>query len=135
MSELKKVNESQVTKWEVVRNSEYANNCLSRIMTLYVIKLTQLPSLYKESKPEVSTILVRLDVASENIFLNRAIVIEIMTGIFPYKFSSKKRNNISRLEDLYNHLCSIINSDLPKEILESLIKEYKNSVSLLRTIT
>lgn len=130
-----KISKSQVTKWEVIKNCEYTDNCLSEITTLYVIKVIQLPNLCTTEQPEVSTILVRIGVTGENIFLNKAVAIEIMKEIFPYKFSSKKKNNISRLEDLYNHLCSIISNGLPEEILESLVKEYKNSVNLLRTIT
>lgn len=129
-----KISKSQVTKWEVIKNCQYTDNHLSKITTLYVIKVTQLPDLHTEEQFEASTTLVRISVTGENIFLHKAVTIEIMKEIFPYKFSSKKKNNISRLEDLYNHLCSIVSNSLPREILESLIKEYRNSVNLLRTI-
>ena len=127
-----KVSRSQVTKWEVIKNCDYVDNCLSKVTILHVIKLTHLPDMSDE--PEVSTILVRMSVTGENIFLNRAIAIDIMKEILPYKFSSKKKSNISRLEDLYNHLCSIVKNNLPKEILESLVREYRNSINLLKTI-
>ncbi|WP_253300180.1 hypothetical protein [Wolbachia endosymbiont of Chironomus riparius] len=130
-----KTGQSQVTKWEIIKNCEYIDNCLSRITTLYVIKITESSDSYQSSDPEVSTILVRVDVAGENIFLNKSIIIEIMEKILPYKFSSKKKNNISRLEDLYNYLCSIISENLPKEMLESFIREYNYSANLLKTIT
>jgi hypothetical protein len=117
---------TNITNWEVIKICEYAENYLSKITTLYVVKI---------HKPEVRTILVRINITTENIFLNKAIAIEIMEDIFPYKFSSKKKNNISRLKDLYVYLCSIIDNSVPKEMLESLTKEYKDSVNLLKAMT
>ncbi|MDE5065414.1 hypothetical protein RYE99_00155, partial [Wolbachia endosymbiont of Drosophila seguyi] len=120
-----KIGKSQVTQWEVIKNCEYADNCLSKIVTLYVIRITQLSDFYTSDEPEINTVLARISVTSENVFLNKATTIEVMEGIFPYKFNSKKRNNVLRLEDLYNYLCSIVNNSLPKEMLESLVREYK----------
>ncbi|WP_265036217.1 hypothetical protein [Wolbachia endosymbiont (group A) of Anomoia purmunda] len=130
-----KIGKSQVTQWEVIKNCEYADNCLSKIVTLYVIRITQLSDFYTSDEPEINTVLTRISVTSENVFLNKATTIEVMEGIFPYKFNSKKRNNILRLEDLYNYLCSIVNNSLPKEMLESLVREYKDAVSLFKAIT
>ncbi|WP_375603968.1 hypothetical protein NOX90_06330 [Wolbachia endosymbiont of Anurida maritima] len=130
-----KIGKSQVTQWEVIKNCEYADNCLSKIVTLYVIRITQLSDFYTSDEPEINTVLARISVTSENVFLNKATTIEVMEGIFPYKFNSKKRNNILRLEDLYNYLCSIVNNSLPKEMLESLIREYKDAVNLFKAIT
>ncbi|CAN2144824.1 hypothetical protein WSPTPLR_07680 [Wolbachia pipientis] len=130
-----KIGKSQVTQWEVIKNCEYADNCLSKIVTLYVIRITQLSDFYTSDEPEINTVLARISVTSENVFLNKATTIEVMEGIFPYKFNSKKRNNVLRLEDLYNYLCSIINNSLPKEMLESLVREYKDAVNLFKAIT
>ncbi|ACN95381.1 hypothetical protein wCauA_04675 [Wolbachia endosymbiont of Carposina sasakii] len=130
-----KIGKSQVTQWEVIKNCEYADNCLSKIVTLYVIRITQLSDFYTSDEPEINTVLARISVTSENVFLNKATTIEVMEGIFPYKFNSKKRNNILRLEDLYNYLCSIVNNSLPKEMLESLVREYKDAVNLFKAIT
>ncbi|WP_353284413.1 hypothetical protein [Wolbachia endosymbiont (group A) of Lasioglossum fulvicorne] len=130
-----KIGKSQVTQWEVIKNCEYADNCLSKIVTLYVIRITQLSDFYTSDEPEINTVLARISVTSENVFLNKATTIEVMEGIFPYKFNSKKRNNILRLEDLYNYLCSIVNNSLPKEMLESLAREYKDAVNLFKAIT
>ncbi|WP_264338964.1 hypothetical protein [Wolbachia endosymbiont (group A) of Cheilosia soror] len=129
-----KIGKSQVTQWEVIKNCEYADNCLSKIVTLYVIRITQLSDFYTSDEPEINTVLARISVTSENVFLNKATTIEVMEGIFPYKFNSKKRNNILRLEDLYNYLCSIVNNSLPKEMLESLVREYKDAVNLFKAI-
>ncbi|MBA8756164.1 hypothetical protein HCR15_03530 [Wolbachia pipientis] len=130
-----KTGKSQVTQWEVIKNCEYADNCLSKIVTLYVIRITQLSDFYTSDEPEINTVLARISVISENVFLNKATTIEVMEGIFPYKFNSKKRNNVLRLEDLYNYLCSIVNNSLPKEMLESLVREYKDAVNLFKAIT
>ncbi|QMV46127.1 hypothetical protein HC358_03485 [Wolbachia pipientis] len=130
-----KIGKSQVTQWEVIKNCEYADNCLSKIVTLYVIRITKLSDFYINDEPEINTVLARISVTSENVFLNKATTIEVMEGIFPYKFNSKKRNNILRLEDLYNYLCSIVNNSLPKEMLESLVREYKDAVNLFKAIT
>lgn len=130
-----KIGKSQVTQWEVIKNCEYADNCLSKIVTLYVIRITQLSDFYTNDEPEINTVLARISVTSENVFLNKATTIEVMEGIFPYKFNGKKRNNILRLEDLYNYLCSIVNNSLPKEMLESLVREYKDAVNLFKAIT
>lgn len=130
-----KIGKSQVTQWEVIKNCEYADNCLSKIVTLYVIRITQLSDFYTNDEPEINTVLARISVTSENVFLNKATTIEVMEDIFPYKFNSKKRNNILRLEDLYNYLCSIVNNSLPKEMLESLVREYKDAVNLFKAIT
>ncbi|WP_168464045.1 hypothetical protein [Wolbachia endosymbiont of Ctenocephalides felis wCfeT] len=130
-----KVSKSQVTQWEVIKNCEYADNCLSKIVTLYVIKMTQLSDFYKNDEPEISTILAKVSVTSENVFLNKATTIEVMEDIFPYKFNSRKKNNIARLEDFYNYLCSVVDNSLPKEMLESLVREYKDAVSLFKAIT
>ncbi|CAN2137405.1 hypothetical protein [Wolbachia pipientis] len=130
-----KIGKSQVTQWEVIKNCEYADNCLSKIVTLYVIRITQLSDFYTSDEPEINTVLARISVTSENVFLNKATTIEVMEGIFPYKFNSKKRNNVLRLEDLYNYLCSIVNNSLPKEMLESLVREYKDAVYLFKAIT
>ncbi|MBA8770303.1 hypothetical protein HCR16_04205 [Wolbachia pipientis] len=130
-----KIGKSQVTQWEVIKNCEYADNCLSKIVTLYIIRITQLSDFYTSDEPEINTVLARISVTSENVFLNKATTIEVMEGIFPYKFNSKKRNNILRLEDLYNYLCSIVNNSLPKEMLESLVREYKDAVNLFKAIT
>ncbi|WP_353269570.1 hypothetical protein [Wolbachia endosymbiont (group A) of Myopa testacea] len=130
-----KIGKSQVTQWEVIKNCEYADNCLSKIVTLYVIRITQLSDFYTNDEPEINTVLARISVTSENVFLNKATTIEVMEGIFPYKFNSKKRNNILRLEDLHNYLCSIVNNSLPKEMLESLVREYKDAVNLFKEIT
>ncbi|WP_265026990.1 hypothetical protein [Wolbachia endosymbiont (group A) of Bombylius major] len=130
-----KIGKSQVTQWEVIKNCEYADNCLSKIVTLYVIRITQLSDFYTSDEPEINTVLARISMTSENVFLNKATTIEVMEGIFPYKFNSKKRNNILRLEDLYNYLCSIVNNSLPKEMLESLVREYKDAVNLFKAIT
>lgn len=130
-----KIGKSQVTQWEVIKNCEYADNCLSKIVTLYVIRITQLSDFYTNDEPEINTVLARISVTSENVFLNKATTIEVMEGIFPYKFNSKKRNNILRLKDLYNYLCSIVNNSLPKEMLESLVREYKDAVNLFKAIT
>lgn len=130
-----KIGKPQVTQWEVIKNCEYADNCLSKIVTLYVIRMAQMQNLCTSNESEINTILARISIASENVFLNKAITIEIMESIFPYKFNSKKRNNVLRLEDLYNYLCSIVNNNLPKEMLESLVREYKDAVSLFKAIT
>ncbi len=130
-----KIGKSQVTQWEVIKNCEYADNCLSKIVTLYVIRIPQLSDFYTSDEPEINTVLARISVTSENVFLNKATTIEVMEGIFPYKFNSKKRNNVLRLEDLYNYLCSIVNNSLPKEMLESLVREYKDAVNLFKAIT
>ncbi|MFJ5423166.1 hypothetical protein [Wolbachia endosymbiont of Drosophila barbarae] len=130
-----KIGKSQVTQWEVIKNCEYADNCLSKIVTLYVIRITQLSDFYTSDEPEINTVLARISVTSENVFLNKATTIEVMEDIFPYKFNSKKRNNVLRLEDLYNYLCSIVNNSLPKEMLESLVREYKDAVNLFKAIT
>ncbi|MBA8753068.1 hypothetical protein J4T77_03875 [Wolbachia endosymbiont of Drosophila innubila] len=130
-----KIGKSQVTQWEVIKNCEYADNCLSKIVTLYVIRITQLSDFYTSDEPEINTVLARISVTSENVFLNKATTIEVMEGIFPYKFNSKKRNNVLRLEDLYNYLCSIVNNSLPKEMLESLVREYKDAINLFKAIT
>lgn len=130
-----KIGKSQVTQWEVIKNCEYADNYLSKIVTLYVIRITQLSDFYTSDEPEINTVLARISVTSENVFLNKATTIEVMEGIFPYKFNSKKRNNVLRLEDLYNYLCSIVNNSLPKEMLESLVREYKDAVNLFKAIT
>ncbi|MDE5062177.1 hypothetical protein [Wolbachia endosymbiont of Drosophila tsacasi] len=130
-----KIGKSQVTQWEVIKNCEYADNCLSKIVTLYVVRITKLSDFYTNDEPEINTVLGRISVTSENVFLNKATTIEVMEGIFPYKFNSKKRNNILKLEDLYNYLCSIVNNSLPKEMLESLVREYKDAVSLFKAIT
>ncbi len=130
-----KIGKSQVSQWEVIKNCEYADNCLSKIVTLYVIRITQLSDFYTSDEPEINTVLARISVTSENVFLNKATTIEVMEGIFPYKFNSKKRNNVLRLEDLYNYLCSIVNNSLPKEMLESLVREYKDAVNLFKAIT
>ncbi|WP_374698876.1 hypothetical protein [Wolbachia endosymbiont (group B) of Limnophora tigrina] len=130
-----KIGKSQVTQWEVIKDCEYADNCLSKIVTLYVIRITQLSDFYTNDEPEINTVLARISVTSENVFLNKATTIEVMEGIFPYKFNSKKRNNILRLEDLYNYLCSIVNNSLSKEMLESLVREYKDAVNLFKAIT
>ncbi len=130
-----KIGKSQVTQWEVIKNCEYADNCLSKIVTLYVIRITELSDFYTNDEPEINTVLARISVTSENVFLNKATTIEVMEGIFPYKFNSKKRNNILRLEDLYNYLCSIVDNSLPKEMLESFVKEYKDNVNLFKAIT
>ncbi|MBC6686721.1 hypothetical protein H9I48_05950 [Wolbachia pipientis] len=130
-----KIGKSQVTQWEVIKNCEYADNCLLKIVTLYVIRITELSDFYTNDEPEINTVLARISVTSENVFLNKATTIEVMEGIFPYKFNSKKRNNILRLEDLYNYLCSIVNNGLPKEMLESLVREYKDAVNLFKAIT
>lgn len=108
---------------------------MSKIVTLYVIRITQLSDFYTSDEPEINTVLARISVTSENVFLNKATTIEVMEGIFPYKFNSKKRNNVLRLEDLYNYLCSIVNNSLPKEMLESLVREYKDAVNLFKAIT
>ncbi|NEV49402.1 hypothetical protein EUZ93_02680 [Wolbachia pipientis] len=130
-----KIGKSQVTQWEVIKNCEYADNCLSKIVTLYVIRITKLSDFYINDESEINTVLARISVTSENVFLNKATTIEVMEGIFPYKFNSKKRSNILRLEDLYNYLCSIVNNSLPKEMLESLVREYKDAVNLFKAIT
>ncbi len=130
-----KIGKSQVIQWEVIKNCEYADNCLSKIVTLYVIRITQLSDFYTSDEPEINTVLARISVTSENVFLNKATTIEVMEGIFPYKFNSKKRNNVLRLEDLYNYLCSIVNNSLPKEMLESPVREYKDAVNLFKAIT
>ncbi len=130
-----KIGKSQVIQWEVIKNCEYADNCLSKIVTLYVIRITQLSDFYTSDEPEINTVLARISVTSENVFLNKATTIEVMEGIFPYKFNSKKRNNVLRVEDLYNYLCSIVNNSLPKEMLESLVREYKDAVNLFKAIT
>lgn len=126
---------SQVTKWEVVKSCEYANNCLSEIVTLYVIKMTQLLDFETNDAPETKTVLARVSVTSENVSLNKAISIEVMEDIFPYKFSSKKKKNTHRLEDLYDYLSSSIDNNLPKAMLESLVKEYQDAINLFKTIT
>ncbi|MCM1000849.1 MAG: hypothetical protein KTV72_00700 [Wolbachia endosymbiont of Melophagus ovinus] len=130
-----KISKSQVTQWEVIKNCEYADNCLSKIVNLYVIKMVRLSDFYASDEPEINTILARISVTSENVFLNKAAAIEIMEDIFPHKFNSKKKNNISRLEDLYNYLCSVVGNSLPKEMLESLVREYKDAINLFKAIT
>ncbi|WP_333023437.1 hypothetical protein [Wolbachia endosymbiont of Pentidionis agamae] len=128
---------SQVIKWEVIKDCEYNENCLSRIIALYIITTSQLISSADRlnSNPQSSTILVRLIISDESVFLNKIITIDIMQNIFPYKFSSKKKNNLCRLEELYKYISSITGNNLPKEIHESLKKEYSTAVSLFKAIT
>ncbi|CAH2210438.1 hypothetical protein [Wolbachia endosymbiont of Tetranychus urticae] len=97
--------------------------------------MAELSDIYTSNEPEINTILTRISITSENAFLNKVVDIEIMEGIFPYKFNSKKKNNISRLEDLYNYLCSTVIDSLPKEMLESLRREYRDAVNLFKAIT
>ncbi|MGL9732833.1 MAG: hypothetical protein ACR5KW_02285 [Wolbachia sp.] len=56
---------------------------------------------------------------SENIFLNKAATNKIIEDIFPYKFNSEKKNNISRLDDLYNIYALLLANSLPKEMLKA----------------
>jgi hypothetical protein len=130
-----KISKSQVTQWEVVKNCEYNDNYLSKVVALYVIKISRLSDFYTKDESEVSTILVRVSVTSENIFLNKSTAIEILEDIFPYKFNSKKKNNISRLEDLFSYLCSVVENNLPNEMLETLIREYNDAANLFKKIT
>ncbi|MGL9761374.1 MAG: hypothetical protein ACR5LB_04105 [Wolbachia sp.] len=89
--------------------------------------MARLSDFYASDEPKINTILAKISVTSENLFLNKAADIKIMEDIFPHKFNSKKKNNISRLEDLYNYLCSVVGNSLTKEMLESLVREYKDS--------
>lgn len=55
-------------RYNVIRR-EYADNCLSKIVTLYVIRITQLSDFYTNDEPEINTVLARISVTSENVFL------------------------------------------------------------------
>ncbi len=59
-----KIGKSQVIQWEVIKNCEYADNCLSKIVTLYVIRITQLSDFYTSDEPEINTVLARISVTS-----------------------------------------------------------------------
>ncbi|MGL9689290.1 MAG: hypothetical protein ACR5K6_06225 [Wolbachia sp.] len=86
-----KISKSQVTQWEVIKNCEYADNCLSKIVNLYVIKMARLSDFYARDEPEINTILARISVTSENVFLNKAAAIEIMEDIFPQSSTVRRK--------------------------------------------
>ncbi len=127
-----KPEDSQIINWEIIKNREYNNNSLSKIINLYIIKVYRTQNNELGNKHLFSTLLVRINIANENVFLNKLPEIEIIKEIFPYKFNSKRKSNLSRLQDLYNHLCHILNFTLSKDIEENLIKEYKEATNLFK---
>ncbi|WP_339045180.1 hypothetical protein [Candidatus Mesenet endosymbiont of Agriotes lineatus] len=132
-----KPEDSQIVNWEVIKNREYYNNSLSKIINLYIIKTyePQNNEFLLGSKHYFNTALVRIIIARENILLNKLLTIEIMKEIFPDRFNSnsKKRSNMLHLQDLYSHLCYTLNAILSKDMEENFIKEYKDAVSLFKS--
>ncbi|WP_339047877.1 hypothetical protein [Candidatus Mesenet endosymbiont of Phosphuga atrata] len=131
-----KPEDSQVINWEVIKNREYHNNSLSKIINLYIIKIyePQNNEFLLGNKHHFNTLLIRITITRENILAKKLLTIEIMKGIFPDMFNnnSKKRSNILHLQDLYSHLCYTLNATLPKDMEENFIKEYKDAASLFK---
>lgn len=134
LANVNKPEDSQIINWEVIKNREYYNNNLSKIINLYIIKIyePQNNEFILGNKHRFNTVLVRIIIAGEDILSNKLLTIEIMKGIFPDRFNSKKRSNVLHLQDLYNHLCYMLNATLPKDMEENFIKEYKDAASLFK---
>ncbi|KJV65763.1 MULTISPECIES: hypothetical protein [Ehrlichia] len=129
-------NEIKSTKitWEIVKNQKYKQTHLLQISCLYIITIYS--KHYNISLPEdniMSNILLRINTTMESVLLNKLLNIEILKGISSYKFISKKKNNIARLQDISQFFSSSFNIKLPKSIEESFIAEHKEAVQLLKS--
>ncbi|AHC38881.1 hypothetical protein [Ehrlichia muris] len=129
-------NETKSTKitWEIVKNQKYKQTHLLQISCLYIITIYS--KHYNISLPEdniMSNILLRINTTMESVLLNKLLNIEILKGISSYKFISKKKNNIARLQDISQFFSSSFNIKLPKSIEESFIAEHKEAVQLLKS--
>ncbi|AHX04434.1 hypothetical protein [Ehrlichia japonica] len=138
MSDIPSINNKNDTKytkitWEIVKNQKYKQTHLLQISCLYIITIYS--KHYNISLPEdnvMSNILLRINTTMESVLLNKLLSIEILKGISSYKFISKKKNNIARLQDISQFFSSSFNIKLPKSIEESFIAEHKEAVQLLK---
>ncbi|ABD45180.1 conserved hypothetical protein [Ehrlichia chaffeensis str. Arkansas] len=128
-------NDTKSTKitWEIIKNQKYKQTHLLQISCLYIITIHSKD--YNISLPEdqiISNILLRINTTMESVLLNKLLNIEILKGISSYKFISKKKNNVARLQDISQFFISNFNIKLPKNIEESFIAEHKEAVQLLK---
>ncbi|MGN7618882.1 MAG: hypothetical protein ACTJLM_02870 [Ehrlichia sp.] len=87
--------------WEVVKNQKYKQAHLFEVSCLYIITVCSKnhnPSSYADGT--TSNILLRINTTLESVLLNKLLSIEVLRGILPYKFVSKKKSNIARLQDI-----------------------------------
>ena len=111
--------------WEVVRNHEYKQENLLKVISLYMIKIKN--SIAKGIQDvEDRTLVVRITVNRDCAFFNRSVNVDVLNGIFPHKFTSKRKSYSARLQDLYKDLCRITDTILPKEVEDSFIQEYED---------
>ncbi|WDM85379.1 hypothetical protein K6025_00580 [Ehrlichia sp. JZT12] len=129
-------NDTKTTKitWEIVKNQKYKQTHLFEVSCLYIITVypkNHNPSL--EIDNAISNILLRINTTMESVLLNKLLNIEILKGILSYKFASKKKNNIARLQDISQFFNTSFNIKLPKSIEESFINEHKEAAQLLKS--
>ncbi|QGR02123.1 hypothetical protein EDL79_00190 [Ehrlichia ruminantium] len=129
-------NDTKTTKitWEIVKNQKYKQTYLLQVSCLYII--TVYPKDYDISLSidnPIGNILLRINTTMESVLLNKLLSIEILKGISSYKFISKKKNNIARLQDISQFFSTNFNIKLPKSIEESFIAEHKEAAQLLKS--
>ena len=135
MPEIPFINNKNDTKiiWEIVKNQKYKQTYLLQVSCLYII--TVYPKDYDISlsiDDPIGNILLRINTTMESVLLNKLLNIEILQGISSYKFISKKKNNIARLQDIPQFFSTNFNVKLPKSIEESFIFEHKEAAQLLK---
>ena len=121
--------------WEIIKNHEYQSNRLSEIVSLYVIKI--LPEDKGADTNHLTTpktVLVRTSLSREVLSSSKLPSVEIMSGVFPYQFTTAKKSAVVYMRDLYKHLREIVGADLPWEMEEYLINEYKREAEVLKQV-
>ncbi|QXK92302.1 hypothetical protein HL033_01990 [Neoehrlichia mikurensis] len=127
------VSQKKIT-WETIKNKKYTQDSLSQISYLYVIKVYNKKEIHTLINQEsLYNIIIKISISTENILMNKLLDIEILEGITFHKFTSKKKDNLLRLQDLSKFFKTSLNIKLPKDIEESFITEYKKATQLLNS--
>ncbi|ACM49820.1 hypothetical protein U370_04980 [Anaplasma marginale str. Dawn] len=119
-------------QWEVVKHQKYSNGSLSQVSCLYTIKVYNIEGMFAFSAEPVRSVLLRINPSIDCVLLNKAVSIEVLDGVMLRKFSSKKRNYVSRLQDLSKYFEDNLGITLPESIRKSFVKEFGEAAKLLK---
>ncbi|MCU7611209.1 hypothetical protein [Anaplasma capra] len=120
-------------QWEVIKHQKYSNGSLSQVSCLYTVKVYNVEGMLTFSAEPVRSILLRINPSIDCVLLNKAVNIEVLNGVVFSKFASKKKNYVSRLQDLSKYFENDLGITLPESIRKSFIKEFEEAARLLKS--
>lgn len=114
--------------WKVIKNMEYDDGILSRVISLYIVDFV------KDSKSKsVENILIRIGVSCNGSPFGDNVEIEFMHDVFPYKFKSRRKSSLLKIKEFLAFLEMETGFKFLEKMQPALVSEYKKDLKSIRT--